>query len=356
LKIRKIRPSIKNLQLTRPYTIATKTVSDVESVFLEIELDNGIVGIGAANPAVNVVGEGPQDSLVNLQTDTFERLLIGQDIRHFQRIIDAVDAAFPHKPGTLAAADLALHDAFGKYLDVPIAAFYGQYHHAMPTSVTIGIKNTADTLAEAAEYHAAGFRVLKVKTGLDVDEDVERIVRLRERYGDYFTIRVDANQGYNLAQLQQFLQQTRQTKVELVEQPLPVGAEAPLLQLPEADRLLLAADESLTDAGAALRWGAKPLHFGIYNIKLMKCGGIRGALAIANIAKAGGIDLFWGCNDESLVSITGALQVAFACPHTRYIDLDGSLDLAIDGAMGGFLLENGIMRLPESGGLGVLKV
>ena len=53
-------------------------------------------------------------------------------------------------------------------------------------------------------------------------------------------------------------------------------------------------------------------------LKLMKCGGISGALDIASIAQAGGIDLFWGCNDESIVSTTAALHAAFASPNTRY--------------------------------------
>lgn len=356
MHITAIRPSLKNLALTRPYTIATKTVTDVESAFLEIELANGIIGIGAANPAVNVVGEGPRDTYALLQTEQLANLLVGKDVRHFQGLIDAVATAFPHKPGTLAAVDLALHDAFCQHLGIAVVDFYGRHHTALPTSVTIGIKDVAATVAEAQEYKDAGFRVLKVKLGLDVDTDIARLQALRAAYGDYFTIRVDANQGYTLPALQHFLKATRTANLELIEQPLLVGDEAPLLQLSAAERQLLAADESLKDAQAALKWAGQPLHFGIYNIKLMKCGGIRGALQIANIAQAAGINLFWGCNDESLVSITAALHVAFACPHTRYIDLDGSLDLAKDGAKGGFLLENGIMRLPNAAGLGVQRL
>ena len=63
-------------------------------------------------------------------------------------------------------------------------------------------------------------------------------------------------------------------------------------------------DESLKDAGAAVAFAHDPKPFGIYNIKLMKCGGIAGAMDIATIARAAGIDLFWGCNDESILSIT----------------------------------------------------
>lgn len=353
MRIRHISAEKRNLALTRPYTIATKITTDVESVFFRVELENGMVGLGAANPAKNVVGEGPDESLQNLLTERLAERLIGRDIRHFQLLIDEVAAAFPSRPGTLAAVDLALHDAFGQYLGIPVVELYGQRHTALPTSVTIGIKSVEATLEDAAEYYDAGFRVLKVKTGLAVDEDAERILALRAKYGDHFTIRVDANQGYTLPELQIFLQKTAHCNLELIEQPFKVGEEQPLLELPWEQRRLFCCDESLKNAHSALHWAAEPRLFGIYNIKLMKCGGIRGAMEIANIAKVADIDLFWGCNDESLVSITGALHAAFACPHTRYIDLDGSLDLAKDGATGGFILENGVMRLSDRPGLGV---
>jgi L-alanine-DL-glutamate epimerase-like enolase superfamily enzyme len=61
----------------------------------------------------------------------------------------------------------------------------------------------------------------------------------------------------------------------------------------------------------------------------------------------------WGCSDESRLSIAAALHTAFACPATRYLDLDGHLDLASDPARGGFLLEDGLLRLTEAPGLGV---
>src|SRR5499425_3765751 len=95
---------------------------------------------------------------------------------------------------------------------------------------------------------------------------------------------------------------------------------------------------------------------GIYNIKLMKGGGIRPALRIAAIAETAGIELMWGCMDESRISIAAALHAAFASPATRYLDLDGSLDLARDVADGGFVLENGVMRTTGAPGLGVVPL
>ena len=88
----------------------------------------------------------------------------------------------------------------------------------------------------------------------------------------------------------------------------------------------------------------------------MKCGGVHAAGRIADIADLAGIELMWGCMDESVVSISAALHVALASPATRYLDLDGSLDLARDVAGGGFVLEDGFMRTTDLPGLGVHRI
>ena len=77
----------------------------------------------------------------------------------------------------------------------------------------------------------------------------------------------------------------------------------------------------------------------------MKCGGIVGAKEIASVAQYAGIDLFWGCNDESIVSITAALHAAYSCPNTKYIDLDGSFDLAEDLVKNCFSYDDGYIEI-----------
>ena len=61
----------------------------------------------------------------------------------------------------------------------------------------------------------------------------------------------------------------------------------------------------------------------------------------------------WGCNDESIVSISAALHLALASPATRYLDLDGSFDLARDVVSGGFILKDGYLYTNDKPGLGV---
>jgi L-alanine-DL-glutamate epimerase-like enolase superfamily enzyme len=127
-------------------------------------------------------------------------------------------------------------------------------------------------------------------------------------------------------------------------------------QLPTEMRQIIAADESLISPQDAFHLAEKPAACGIFNIKLMKCGGIGHAQSIATIAQQAGIDLMWGCNDESIISITAALHAAFSCPNTKYIDLDGSFDLAKDVVKGGFTLKDGVMSPLDKPGLGIEKL
>ena len=355
MKIVAVRAYLRKMALKKPYTIAYNTFSDVDLAFLEIELANGMIGYGSGSPAEEVVGETTQQTVANLNT-SFVSNLVGRDIRHFQQIIFESNLQFPHLPGTLAAIDIALHDAFGKYLDVSIASFYGQKMNALPTSMTIGIKGLDATIEEAKEYAAMGFNVFKIKTGLDVQEDIERIKALYTYFGKEYTIRVDANQGYDLDELKLFLDATAAYPLELIEQPLPVGQEQSLLELSTKQRSSLTADEALKDPKAALQLAAGLKPFGIYNIKLMKCGGLLGAKQIATIAQHAGIDLFWGCNDESIISITAALHIAYTFPNTKYIDLDGSFDLMEDLVTGGFEVKDGCLIINNAAGFGFTKI
>ena len=167
------------------------------------------------------------------------------------------------------------------------------------------------------------------------------------------TIRVDANQGYAMDETIRLLELAERLGLELVEQPLPATELAELRDLSPSMRRLVAADESMHRGPDAVELISTPAVCGIFNIKLMKCGGIAPALTVAEIARASGQELMWGCMDESRVSIAAALHAAYASPATRYLDLDGSFDLTRDPASGGFTLEDGCMRLVDEPGLGI---
>ena len=264
-----------------------------------------------------------------------------------------MDRLMSGKPAARAAIDIALHDLWSRHLGLPLVDLLGRYHRSLPTSITIGIKSIRESLEEAEEYRGRGFRILKIKIGRSVGQDVDCLTQIRRKMGREIRLRVDANQGYTLENYKRFAEKTASLNLEFVEQPLPANDLDSMRRLPKPIRATTAADESLLDARHAIECLQFPRPFGIFNIKLMKCGGIAPGLQIAEIANLAGIDLMWGCMDESRIGIAAALHAALASPATRYLDLDGSLDLARDLLQGGFELVNGELSVTDQPGLGV---
>ncbi len=240
MKIKSISVWSADLGNTKPYTIAFKTVDEVINIFAEITLDNGMTGIGAGGPSEYVTGEHLNHTKSALETKKID-FLIGRDIREINQLLFETGEKFSKTPAAQAIIDIALHDAFTKFLGIPLVKYLGQKIQSMPTSNTIGIKNVEDTLKEADEYGKLGFRALKVTIGKNLEEDIERLVKLREKFGKKFFIRVDANQGYTPAQTIALYNRTKELDIELIEQPLPARAVHELRLLPEEVKIKIAA-------------------------------------------------------------------------------------------------------------------
>jgi L-alanine-DL-glutamate epimerase-like enolase superfamily enzyme len=351
--IKKVRCWRENLNLKRPYTIAYQTISSVENIFVYLETGDGLYGIGSGSPADFITGES-MDMAEKALNSKLETLIMGKDLRLLQQHCRILQQEMSHTPAARMAVDIALHDLLAKYYDLPLVDLLGRVHRAIPTSKTIGIKDTVqEMLAEADEHVKRGFKIIKLKIGRNVEKDVEFTIKLRKKVGKKIGIRVDANQGYSPQDLKKYVKQTQKLNIELIEQPLHKKKVKQMMEIPRTIRRICAADENLHSPADALKLSFSPQPFGIFNIKLMKCGGLYPALQIGEIAKLAGIDLMWGCMDESIISITAGLHVAFASPATKYLDLDGSFDLARDIVSGGFILRNGLLILPERSGLGV---
>lgn len=353
MKIMEIETWRRAIELTHPYTIASRTITDVELFFVRLLTDDGFTGLGSASPGEEVTDETTEMCASALAPESLAWLR-GRDVRHLAALCREMKQPFYHTPAARVALEMALYDLLARRLNLPLVDLLGRCHDALPTSITIGIKAEIDeVLEEAGEHVQKGFRVLKIKIGHAFEREVEMLRRLRESVGPEVTIRIDANRGYSLREAEQLWPVAREVNLELVEQPVRVRSFAEIRALPADYRRLVAADESLLDEEDALSLLQAPPACGIFNIKLMKCGGISSALTIASFAETAAVDLMWGCMDESVISISAALHTAYACPNTRFLDLDGSFDLSGDPAQGGFALDNGLLRLTGGAGLGV---
>ena len=353
MHITSIETRFEHFELLRPYAISFRAMQDsVENAIVEIKTDNGLIGYGAGSPEHFVTGETRDDTAAALTEESLQ-WLVGQDVRELPRLCRELARRAPDSPAARAAVDMALYDLLSTSLGVPLVEMLGRAHHKLPTSITIGIKSVQETLEEADEYIGRGFKILKVKLGETLSSDLEKLHKLRERFADAVLIRVDPNQGYNSAEVLEFCAATKKLDIEFLEQPMPAKDVAAMKALPEDVKQMVAADETLLNEGSAIELIAPPRACGIFNIKLMKCGGVWAGGRIATIAEAAGIELMWGCMDESIISISAALHAALASSATRYLDLDGSLDLARDLVSGGFVIEDGFMSTVEAPGLGI---
>jgi L-alanine-DL-glutamate epimerase-like enolase superfamily enzyme len=354
MKINRLLTWKEHLPLTRPYTIAYHSVDSVSNWIVELHTDTGFIGYGAASPSEYVTGETESACAAALSQDHLAWLL-GSDPRELPRLCRKLNDRLAATPAARAAVDMALHDLLAQHLELPLVRMLGQAHERLPTSITIGIKSVAETLEEADEYLGRGFRMLKVKLGMNLEEDIERLSKLREGVGAGIGIRVDPNQGYSVSDVERFITATADLDIEFLEQPMAAADIDAMRQLPAVVRRCLAADESLLNERDALHLLNPSPACGIFNIKLMKCGGIRPAQRIATFAETAGIELMWGCMDESIISISAALHTALASPATAYLDLDGSFDLARDVVSGGFTVNNGYLTPCDQPGLGLQR-
>ena len=361
MKIHALRSWQETIPFTQPFAVAYASRNEATLHFLEIRTDGGLLGRGSASPSVHVTGETTDTCAAALDESELGWLL-GEDVRHAHSLIRRLlpvrctqtgRTLLSATPAACAAVDMALHDLLTQVLDVPLVDFLGRCHTALPTSITIGLKPIPEVLSEAQGCLAKGYRALKVKLGYDVEEDIEKLHKLWEILPAETLIRVDPNQSYSAEQTRHFFEQTRGLALELIEQPMPADAIGEMRGMPLELRETLCADESLHSPEDAVRLLTPEPAYGLFNIKLMKCGGIDGGLRIARMAEVAQIPLMWGCMVESRVSLAAALHAAYASPNTRFLDLDGDTDLVRDPAAGGFVLENGNLRLLDRPGLGV---
>ena len=352
MRITRIETWSEAVPLTRPYVIASRSISDVDMMFVRLTSESGAVGLGCASPAEEVTGESLADCAAALDMGNLG-WLEGRSLAALPALCRRLAARSRSTPAARVAVEMAMHDLVARHWQRPLVDLFGRQHESLPTSITIGIKDSLEAaLAEADEYLGRGFRCLKVKIGHSFERETELLHRMREHVGPAIGIRVDANLGYDLEKTEGFWSHAQRLDLELIEQPVPVETFEELESLPAGYRRLLTADESLLDEQDAFRLASPPRSCGIFNIKLMKCGGLTTALEMARLGELAGIDLMWGCMDESVISISAALHIAYACPNTRFLDLDGSLDLARDPARGGFDLVDGELRILDAPGLG----
>lgn len=330
------------VETTHAFRIARGTKTRREVFVISLTAD-GVTGLGEASPQ-EFYGETAMTVRAAIQS--IGRMLDAEPEEIRRRLHETGSelhlALKPHA-SVRAALDMALWDIRGQRDSLPVWGIIGAEPSRAPlTSFTIGI-DAPEVIDEKVDA-AAPYEILKVKVGLP--GDLEILDRVIARSGK--TVRVDANEGWDLETAMEKTLELYRRKVELCEQPLPHDAEDDLRQLKRLCPLPVILDESIV--GPADVDERHDQGHGI-NIKLMKCGGITPALAMIERARKHGLQVMIGCMLETSLGVTAAAHLSPLCD---YADLDGNL-LLKDDPFEGVRVVNGRLVLPDTPGLGVRR-
>lgn len=318
------------LPLVHTFTIARSSESVARTALVRLRW-GGIDALGESSPSARYA-ESVESVVAGLRARA-----LGDD----PYALDVLLAGLP--PAQRCGLDVALHDCIAKDLERPLWRLFGLDPARTPvTSFTIGIAALDEMLAKVREVGT--HPVIKVKLGTGAE--IETMAAIRSIYTG--TIRVDANEGWTPETAVTILRELERLDVEFCEQPIPAGTPERLRWIRERTSIPIVTDEDSKDANdlPALAGCVDGI-----NVKLVKCGGIRGALAMIHTARALGLKIMLGCMVESAILSTAAAHLS---PLVDWADLDGPFLVAED-PFDGIHYAGGKIVLPDRPGLGVVE-
>jgi L-alanine-DL-glutamate epimerase-like enolase superfamily enzyme len=265
-----------------------------------------------------------------------------RDPFRMEEILEYVDRIAPGNPAAKASVDMALHDLVGRLMGQPWYRILGLSPEKAPmTSFTIGIDREEVVREKVRE--AGGFGILKVKLGRDTDRMMIETIRSETDV----PLCVDVNQGWTDRQeALDTIHWLHGNGVQFVEQPMPRDRPDDNAWLTQHSPLPIIADEAVRVAADL------PEVFQVYsgvNVKLMKCGGMREAHRMMEVARALGMKVMIGCMTETSCAVSAAAQLS---PLVDWADLDGNLLIRND-VFEGVQIVQGKITLPPTPGIGV---
>ena len=311
--------------LSRPFRISrgVKEAADVIAVTIA---EGDSVGRGEAVPYPRY-GESPESALAAIEE---ARALI-EGGGGTEELLAALPAGSARN-----ALDCALWDLEAKLAGRDVASLIGgPVPGPVASALTITI-DTSDMMARTAAG-LADMALLKVKVDA---RDPEAQIRAVREAAPRAALIVDPNESWDRALVEAMQPVLVETRVALLEQPVPAGSDEWLEGFTPA--VPICADESVHVAEdlptVARRYQA-------INVKLDKAGGLTAALTLAHAARERGLGLMTGCMVSSSLSIAPALHVAML---SDFVDLDGPLWLREDRP-GGVREESGLLHPPLEG-------
>ncbi|MCU0591697.1 MAG: hypothetical protein MUC57_09505 [Desulfobacterales bacterium] len=341
------------IPLKKPFTIALGTLTHTNHVLVRMADDEGRVGWGETTTFHSVYGYD-QKSLVNVLTDHLIPAVLGLDPRDRVALHQRMELAIPFNTMAKTGIDLATYDLIAQAAAAPIHALIGGARvERVPVVGVVDIVPPPQAEAMAKNLTGRGYRVIKVKIGLDAQQDIQRVKTVRKAVGDGIRIRVDGNQGYDRATAMWVFARMEEVGLEWIEQPLPHWDLEGLQALCQRLDTPVAVDESVhtpEDAMRVLRTGAAD----VVNIKVTKCGGIDRSQKIAAICAAAGIPCYVGGCIETHPGVAASVHFYAATPNiVSAAELRAESAYVDDVVVTPLAEQDGAIALPRGPGLGV---
>ena len=325
--------SILELPLVHPFTIARGSEVAARTVLFRLSW-NGLEGLGETAPIARY-----NESAETVTAYFAEHAPRGDDPYLLDDLLsEEIPAA------ARCGLDVALHDLIGKDCGKPLYRLLGLNPAETPlTSFTVGISDPETTRRKVAEL--GDHPVMKVKLGAGSRaSQIETMESIRSMYTG--TIRIDANEGWDAQEAAAILGELERFEIEFCEQPIPAGHPEQLRFVREHCAIPIVTDE---DSRTAQDLPALIGCVDGINVKLVKTGGIRGALKMIHTARALKFKIMIGCMVESQILATAAAQLS---PLADWADIDGPF-LTKDDPFTGITYDRGKIILPDGLGLGV---
>jgi muconate cycloisomerase len=319
-KISQIETLILDIPTIRGHVLSMATMRTQSAVLVVVRFADGSEGIGEGT-TIGGLSYGPESpESIKSAIDTYiAPALIGHDGNGVNGAIQLIDRLVKGNRIAKAAVEIALWDAVGKRLGVPVSQLFGGAVHArLPVAWTLASGNSDTDIAEAQEMLATRrHNIFKLKIGKRaVRDDIAHVARIKAALGDAASVRVDVNTAWSLQDARWGLRGLQDAGCELVEQPLPARQRKAMAELSAGYEIAVMADESLNGPEDALEV-ANAKAADVFAVKVAQSGGLKRASEVVAIAKAAGLGLYGGTMLETGLGTAAALNL-FATVETLH--------------------------------------
>lgn len=302
----------------------------VRNVFVLLKDSNGeVLGCGEGAPRTYVTGENPETTISNIQY-LVKNKKFPWKLDSIEQVWDYIDSLPDSKEmnSAICAIEMALLDSLAKIREKHVMDFFSQDY--LTSSIIYG---GAIPLASVnkAKYicgliKSMGINKLKLKMGKDYSQNMALLEVIAETFQKGYELKVDINGVWDKKIGRQHIPLLKDYGVKILEQPISPDSNDihDFFNMTAKQNIVLMADESACSL-KEMEKISKEKYYGMINVRLSKCGGLRRSLKIIDYLRSVGLSFQIGCQlgESGLLSAAGRILCLLSSDAEYY---DGSYD------------------------------